>query len=439
MATKYFPLLFVGTSAAYMALAIPLGRVADRVGRARVFLIGHVVLLGVYALTASGIGGGAWSVVLVLLLLGSFYAATDGVLAALATQSVPEESRASGIAAAQTVVALSRFACSVGFGLLWQLTGRETALWVMAAALVVGLAAAALAAPPAPDLELGQSSMKRARLIVIMISAVLCLGLAGGYFVYVRAQGSSTITGVARVGGERGQRARRAPHRVPQQRARRSLRTVGSRPLGRSGRCSRELRLNLRADVRDENGWCLPIRQTRRSADLRDHHAGCPAAARRAMPSLPDCRAEFGCQPIRVWSPRRRSSAATRTRRPRSRPRRSSAATGRTLGNIESWKSTVDGRPLRSVDRNFWGVTFADDDDTFYATAASGSTTWLMRGSLKTKSMISLRTDAECPSLSPDQTKVAYKKRLGQQGARRVAARRTGSPDRKRILACRDT
>jgi hypothetical protein len=85
---------------------------------------------------------------------------------------------------------------------------------------------------------------------------------------------------------------------------------------------------------------------------------------------------------------------------------------GKNLGNIESWKSTVDGRPLRSVDRNFWGVTFAEDGDTFYATAASGSTTWLMRGSLKSKSMVSLRADAECPSLSPDQTKVAYKKRL---------------------------
>lgn len=143
LATKYFPLLFVGTSAAYMVLAIPLGRVADRVGRARVFLVGHVILLGVYALTASGVGSGAWLVVLVLLLLGGFYAATDGVLAALATQSVPEESRASGIAAAQTVVALSRFVCSLGFGLLWELTGRESALWVMAAALAFGLVAAA--------------------------------------------------------------------------------------------------------------------------------------------------------------------------------------------------------------------------------------------------------------------------------------------------------
>jgi hypothetical protein len=36
----------------------------------------------------------------------------------------------------------------VGFGLLWQLTGRETALWVMTAALAVGLAAAALLLRP---------------------------------------------------------------------------------------------------------------------------------------------------------------------------------------------------------------------------------------------------------------------------------------------------
>ena len=148
LATKYFPLLFVGTSAAYMALAIPLGRAADRVGRSRVFLIGHVALLGVYALTASGVASGFWWVVFVLLLLGSFYASTDGVLAALATQSVPEESRASGIAAAQTVVALSRFACSLGFGLLWQLTSRESALWVMAAALAFGLLVAAFLLRP---------------------------------------------------------------------------------------------------------------------------------------------------------------------------------------------------------------------------------------------------------------------------------------------------
>ncbi|HET8970285.1 MAG TPA: MFS transporter [Candidatus Nanopelagicales bacterium] len=141
VAATYFPLLFVGTNFAYLALAVPLGRLADRVGRGIVFIAGHAVLLGVYVLTASKLGG-IGSLIVVLLLLGTFYAATDGVLSALATQSVPQESRASGIASAQTVVALTRFVSSVGFGLMWQLAGRSEALWVMAGALVLALAGA---------------------------------------------------------------------------------------------------------------------------------------------------------------------------------------------------------------------------------------------------------------------------------------------------------
>ncbi len=141
LAATYFPLLFVGTNLAYLALAIPMGRLADRIGRGMVFLAGHAVLLGVYLLSAVGFGGTP-TLVVVLLLLGTFYAATDGVLAALATQTVPPESRASGIAAAQTVVAVARFVSSVGFGLMWQLAGRSEALLVMGVALVVALTVA---------------------------------------------------------------------------------------------------------------------------------------------------------------------------------------------------------------------------------------------------------------------------------------------------------
>ena len=43
LGAQYFPLLFVGTNVAYLGLAIPLGRLADRIGRAKVFLGGHVV------------------------------------------------------------------------------------------------------------------------------------------------------------------------------------------------------------------------------------------------------------------------------------------------------------------------------------------------------------------------------------------------------------
>ncbi|MGI3780496.1 MAG: hypothetical protein ACRYG2_06925 [Janthinobacterium lividum] len=87
---------------------------------------------------------------------------------------------------------------------------------------------------------------------------------------------------------------------------------------------------------------------------------------------------------------------------------------GQALPNLETWTTYLpDGQRLVAADRNFWGVTFAGDDDTFYATAASGRTTWLVRGSIRARTMRALRTDAECPSLSPDGRHVAYKKRLG--------------------------
>ncbi|NQX27489.1 MFS transporter [Microbacteriaceae bacterium VKM Ac-2854] len=141
-ATTWFPLLYVGTNAAYLALAVPFGRLADRWGRVRLFLAGHVALLAVY-LVAAGAPSGLWSTLLCLALLGAFYAATDGVLAAIAGTAVSTALRSSGIAAAQTVVAVARLLASVGFGVLWYAWGREAAMITVAAALVVGLVTAA--------------------------------------------------------------------------------------------------------------------------------------------------------------------------------------------------------------------------------------------------------------------------------------------------------
>ena len=120
-----------------------MGKLADRVGRGRVFVGGYLLLLACYVIAGFNLGG-IVGLVLVLLLLGTFYAATDGVLAALASLLVPAASRASGISAAQTVVALARFVASVGFGLLWQFAGLTTALLVMTIGLVVAIVVAAL-------------------------------------------------------------------------------------------------------------------------------------------------------------------------------------------------------------------------------------------------------------------------------------------------------
>jgi hypothetical protein len=79
--------------------------------------------------------------------------------------------------------------------------------------------------------------------------------------------------------------------------------------------------------------------------------------------------------------------------------------------DLETFTLVHEGRPITPHDRNFWGVTFADDNDAFYATVAFGHHTWLTRGSLRKRTLVTLREDAECPSLSPDGTKVAYKKR----------------------------
>ncbi|MFE2683799.1 MFS transporter, partial [Streptomyces mirabilis] len=133
---RWFALLPLGTAAAFLLLAVPLGRLADRVGRWRVFLAGHGALLLAYALLLTSWHGAALPYA-VLLLHGCFYAATDGVLMAVASESVPEELRSSGLALVQTGQALARFVCSLGFGAAWTAWGDRTALTASTVALAL--------------------------------------------------------------------------------------------------------------------------------------------------------------------------------------------------------------------------------------------------------------------------------------------------------------
>ena len=136
-----FPLLFVATAAVYMLLAVPVGRLADRVGRSRVFIFGYVLLLPVYGcLLLSGIGLGG--VVLCTVLLGAFYAATDGVLAAMASAILPPEVRATGLATLVTATSVGRLLASVLFGALWTAFGYGTAVAAFVVILTVAVATA---------------------------------------------------------------------------------------------------------------------------------------------------------------------------------------------------------------------------------------------------------------------------------------------------------
>ncbi|GGU56952.1 MFS transporter [Lentzea flava] len=138
LAFGWFPLLAVGTSLVYLLLAAPLGALADRVGRLKVMLCGYGALTAVYLLLHGPLGG--WPLlVLVVVLYGVFYAATDGVLMALAGPVLPERLRTTGIALIQSGQALAYLGSSVLFGLAWQFWSPETATRIAAVAVVLAL------------------------------------------------------------------------------------------------------------------------------------------------------------------------------------------------------------------------------------------------------------------------------------------------------------
>jgi len=86
--------------------------------------------------------------------------------------------------------------------------------------------------------------------------------------------------------------------------------------------------------------------------------------------------------------------------------------TGRLIPSLESFRILKDGHVYHAADVNFWGVTFAADDRTFYATLATKGSTYLVRGDLHTRTVTMIHTNVECPSLSPDGTRIAFKKRV---------------------------
>jgi hypothetical protein len=83
------------------------------------------------------------------------------------------------------------------------------------------------------------------------------------------------------------------------------------------------------------------------------------------------------------------------------------------IDDLETVETRRDGAVFSAKDFNFWGVTFARDGQTFYATLDTGGTSYLVRGRIDERVMHVVHAGVECPSLSPDNTRIAFKRRVG--------------------------
>ena len=88
------------------------------------------------------------------------------------------------------------------------------------------------------------------------------------------------------------------------------------------------------------------------------------------------------------------------------------AASGATIANVEAFAVTRNGQPFRAKDFNFWGVSFTPDSKRFYCTLSTNRMQYLVEGDIATRTASVVHDNVECPSVSPDGLRVAYKKRL---------------------------
>ena len=133
-----FPLFYVVASLFTSLFAVPFGRAADRFGGITVFLGGYVLLGAVYVTVLLLPDATMVAALVPLALLGGYYAATDGVLAAVTASVLPSTRAGSGLALVATAANVSRLLSSVLFGWLWTVAGiRPATMWYAAALAAV--------------------------------------------------------------------------------------------------------------------------------------------------------------------------------------------------------------------------------------------------------------------------------------------------------------
>ena len=99
-------------------------------------------------------------------------------------------------------------------------------------------------------------------------------------------------------------------------------------------------------------------------------------------------------------------------------------ASGRhVVDDLEKVEVLRDGKTFKATDFNFWGVSFTPHAQRcYYATLQTGKL-YLVEGDIAARQMRVIYDDVECPSLSPDGTRIAFKRRIASAGTGRFVWR----------------
>ena len=136
----HITLMLVLFNATYAAVALPAGKLSDRIGRKRVMAMGW----GVYALVYLGfaLAGEAWQVWLLFAGYGVYYGIAEGVARAFVADLVPAEKRVTAFGLYHGVVGLSLLPASLIAGWLWQAFSPEAPFFLgagLAALAAIGM------------------------------------------------------------------------------------------------------------------------------------------------------------------------------------------------------------------------------------------------------------------------------------------------------------
>ena len=88
------------------------------------------------------------------------------------------------------------------------------------------------------------------------------------------------------------------------------------------------------------------------------------------------------------------------------------------VDSLEFLSVTLDGHPYTAPDLNFWGITFAPDDNHFYATMSTAGHRYLVEGDIAAKTVQTIAKNVECPSVSPDGKRIAFKSAIDDNPAK---------------------